>query len=91
MKTVKITVEGTVTGVGFRFSAQREARRHPLVNGYVRNLSPRQVEAVLQGPDSEVDEFSRWFRNGPSSARVISCTVTPVASATTYDAFSICQ
>lgn len=89
MKTVEIMVEGTVTGVGFRFSALREAQRYPNIAGYVRNATPRQVEAVVQGPDDEVDEFADWFRHGPPSAHVVSCTITPRANNTVFPSFTI--
>ncbi len=80
IKTVLINVRGTVTGVGFRFAALREARRHPEVRGYVRNASSREVEAVLQGPAGAVDELTRWFRHGPGGARVLECQVTELAN-----------
>ncbi len=89
MKTVEIMVEGAVTGVGFRFSALREAHRYSNINGYVRNASERNVEAVVQGPDDEVDAFANWFRHGPPSAHVVSCTITPRANTRIFASFTI--
>ena len=46
--TQRFLFSGRVQGVGFRWTAQRIAARHP-VNGYVRNLSDGRVEMVAQG------------------------------------------
>lgn len=46
---------GSVQGVGFRYSAQAIASRHP-VSGFVRNLSDGRVEMVIEGEDSALDQ-----------------------------------
>ena len=45
---------GHVQGVGFRYTTHRLARRYDLV-GFVRNLPDGTVEALLQGPASDVE------------------------------------
>ena len=45
---------GHVQGVGFRYTTHRIAKRYDLV-GFVRNLPDGTVEALLQGPASDVE------------------------------------
>lgn len=52
---------GTVQGVGFRFTAERMARRFP-VTGYVRNLRNGKVELVAEGEEESVQEFLKAVR-----------------------------
>ena len=47
---------GRVQGVGFRYTAQRVADRHP-VGGYVRNMPDGSVELVAEGAAEDVDAF----------------------------------
>jgi len=47
---------GRVQGVGFRYTTQNLALRYN-VGGYVRNLPDGRVELVVEGPDTEVDDF----------------------------------
>ena len=51
-----INFNGTVQGVGFRYTACRIATRYD-VSGYVRNLPDGRVECVVEGEDSEIDAF----------------------------------
>jgi len=79
----RVLVEGRVTGVGFRYSALREAERIGSLEGYIRNRDDRTVEAVVQGAPDRVSAMISWLRRGPPSAVVTRCTVTevPVSSA----------
>ena len=45
-----------VQGVGFRFTAERMARRFE-VTGFVRNLPSGKVELVIEGEEGVVKEF----------------------------------
>jgi acylphosphatase len=65
-----VIVEGRVTGVGFRWSALSYARNLPGLKGYIRNASCNKVEAVIQGPETQVKLMLDWLRHGPSYARV---------------------
>lgn len=56
-------------GVGFRYATADEARRHQL-RGWVRNLDSGEVEAVFEGPRSEVVDMVRWCEDGPPGAYV---------------------
>ena len=53
-----IVFEGSVQGVGFRFTAHRMAGRHQLT-GYVRNIADGTVEMLAQGPAQDVDDCVR--------------------------------
>jgi len=64
-----IIVTGRVQGVFFRTSALQEAQRAG-VSGFVKNLPDGAVEAVVEGPDSAVEQFIAWCRQGPPNARV---------------------
>ena len=52
---------GRVQGVGFRFTAERMARRFP-VAGYVRNLTDGKVEMTAEGEKSALEEFLAALR-----------------------------
>ena len=60
-KRMQIFFEGTVQGVGFRFTAERLARRFP-VTGYVRNLDDGRVEVTAEGEESVLVEFLTAIR-----------------------------
>lgn len=65
----RVVVSGRVQGVFFRASTREEAIRHG-VRGFVRNLPGRQVEAVLQGERSDVENVIAFMREGPPGALV---------------------
>jgi acylphosphatase len=64
-----VRLKGRVQGVGFRYATADEARRHRL-QGWVRNLDSGEVEAVFEGPRSEVVDMVRWCEDGPPGAYV---------------------
>ncbi|MDP7033547.1 MAG: acylphosphatase [Planctomycetota bacterium] len=69
MKRVHVWISGRVQGVFFRASTRKTARRLGL-SGWVRNLSDGRVEALAEGPESEVNRWLEWCRSGPPVARV---------------------
>ncbi|NOY81051.1 MAG: acylphosphatase [Kiritimatiellaeota bacterium] len=71
----RVRVQGRVTGVGFRFSALREAGRIGGLAGYVRNVDPRTVECVVQGDPERVAAMAAWLHRGPPSAVVLNVQV----------------
>ena len=62
-------ISGRVQGVGFRYSAQREAERLRL-NGFVRNTDRGNVEVWAEGPPDKLEVFLKWLRRGPEYSRV---------------------
>ncbi len=68
-KRIRVTVEGHVQGVGFRWFTVRAARNLGLV-GWVRNNADGSVEAVAEGDSESIREFIGELRRGPMSAVV---------------------
>jgi acylphosphatase len=62
-------VSGTVQGVGFRFFAQRVARRLGL-SGYVRNLRDGRVEVYAIGSQDQLSVLHHQLKRGPQGASV---------------------
>jgi acylphosphatase len=69
-----VTVRGRVQGVGFRWTARREAHRLGL-GGFVTNLPDASVYVEVEGTPDVVDGFISWLRRGPPGARVSSVDV----------------
>jgi acylphosphatase len=65
----KITVKGMVQGVGYRWFADRAARKLQL-NGFVENLPNGDVFAEVEGPEGMIHEYIQTLRTGPSRAHV---------------------
>jgi acylphosphatase len=59
------------------------------VRGWVRNLRDGRVEAVLEGPKSEVDALLAWCREGPPMSRVDSVVTRTEASRGEPDGFRV--
>ena len=62
-------ISGRVQGVFFRMETMRAAHRIG-VKGWVKNMRDGRVEAVMEGPESKVDEMAAWCRKGPALANV---------------------
>jgi acylphosphatase len=69
-----MVVRGRVTGVFFRASAQREARRLG-VTGWVKNKTENAIEIMAEGDEDAIKEIINWSQHGPSAARVDQCDV----------------
>ncbi|WP_139418123.1 acylphosphatase [Agromyces laixinhei] len=65
----RVLVHGIVQGVGFRFSARREAERLG-VAGWVRNRRGGVVEAEVEGEEASVAAMLDWLATGPPGAIV---------------------
>lgn len=79
MITCRVTISGRVQGVGFRYALADEARARKLC-GWVRNRRDGSVEAIITGPEADVEALIAWAHRGPPAARV---TAVTVESATT--------
>lgn len=68
-RAVELTVTGTVTGVGFRQWAAREATRLG-VGGWVRNNVDGTVSMEVEGAGDAVASFIELARRGPEPEMV---------------------
>lgn len=79
MQTVHLVISGRVQGVGFRYFTQRKGKKLG-VKGWVRNLITGEVEAVLQGSESEIKSLVELLRVGPPGSKVDSFEIQVVDS-----------
>jgi acylphosphatase len=86
MMSRRITISGRVQGVGFRYALADEARARNL-GGWVRNRRDGTVEALIVGPDGDVEALIAWARHGPPAARVTGVAVESAPE--TADRFDI--
>jgi len=73
----KIMVRGRVQGVGFRWSAVREAQNRG-ITGYVKNLLDGNVYIEAEGSEEQLNAFVEWCRKGPGLCFVESVTTIPL-------------
>ena len=71
----RVVVSGHVQGVFFRDSTRREATRRG-VAGWACNRGDGAVEAVFEGPRSEVEAMVDFCRSGPRGASVSNVAVS---------------
>lgn len=60
----KIHIRGMVQGVGFRWSAAREAKAKG-ITGYVKNMPDGSVYIEAEGFRDRLNAFVEWCREGP--------------------------
>lgn len=65
----KIRVTGYVQGVGFRWSAAREAKSLG-ITGFVKNMADGSVYIEAEGSEENLIEFIEWCRTGPGAGYV---------------------
>lgn len=69
MYQARLLITGKVQGVFYRASCQEVAQRLGL-NGWVKNLSDGNVEALAQGEKEKIEKLIAWCKKGPSGAVV---------------------
>lgn len=72
----RIHVKGRVQGVGFRYSAVREARSRG-ITGFVKNQYDGSVYIEAEGSQEQLLDFVEWCRRGPGFVK--SVTADPCA------------
>jgi len=82
------TISGSVQGVGFRYSARREAQALGL-RGWVRNLGDGDVEVLAEGPIGALAAFREWLEEGPPGASISSVRSEKREATGRFDDFSI--
>lgn len=75
IRRAHIIVEGRVQGVYFRQSL-KDVAESARVSGWVRNLIGGEVEAVIEGEASAVEDVIDWCQHGPPPAAVDHVSVT---------------
>lgn len=88
MKAFHATVEGEVQGVGFRYSAMREANERGVV-GWVRNTADDAVEVWAEGEEANLVAFRAWLEAGPPYARVDKVALSWERPTREFSSFSI--
>jgi acylphosphatase len=74
-KLFRILVTGRVQGVGYRWSAAREATRTG-ITGYVKNQGDGSVYIEAEGTEEKLNLFVAWCRIGPGIGHVDSIKVS---------------
>ncbi len=83
----KIHIRGYVQGVGFRWSAAKEAGNIG-ITGYVRNMSDGSVFVEAEGSVEQLRTFVEWCKKGPENCFVDS-VVTESSDPVFYKEFRI--
>jgi len=87
-RAFRALVIGRVQGVGFRYSAIREARRLG-INGTVSNLPDGTVEVMAEGDADRLARFASWLRRGPPGAHVRDLQIEWIAFSGRYADFEV--
>lgn len=69
MKTIRVKITGTVQGVLFRKFIKEQALGLDL-RGHVRNLDDGQVEVIIEGNDTRVNQMIKICKQGPKHSVV---------------------
>jgi acylphosphatase len=69
-----VHISGTVQGVFYRANTREQARDRGL-DGWVQNLEDGRVEAVFEGPESDVESMIEWCHEGSPAATVTNVEV----------------
>ncbi|CAI9393222.1 acylphosphatase [Microbacterium sp. T2.11-28] len=88
MRRVHVIVDGSVQGVGYRYTMRMVAREAG-VTGWVRNRRDGTVEAEVEGSGSQVDEVLAWMAEGPPGSSVTSARVTELDATTSESSFEV--
>lgn len=74
LKRAEIIAGGLVQGVGFRYYVIRKASALGL-KGYVKNLYSGEVQTVVEGDKTMIEELYLQIKLGPSRSSVKSCII----------------
>ncbi|MEO6135536.1 MAG: acylphosphatase [Ginsengibacter sp.] len=84
METVHLLISGKVQGVFYRATAKKMAEGLR-INGWIKNIPNKKVEAIISGEPSQVNEFIKWCKKGPAGADVKDVTITALAETDFFD------
>ncbi len=88
MKGVYLIISGYVQGVGFRWYAERTAKRFG-ITGWVRNLRSGEVEILAEGEEKEINKFLDELRSGPFQENIENVKTTEGEYKGKFSHFSI--
>lgn len=72
----RINVKGRVQGVGFRYSAVREAKRRG-ITGFVKNQYDGSVYIEAEGTSEQLLDFVMWCQKGPGFVKSVTADPAP--------------
>jgi len=87
-KQLHVIVHGKVQGVNFRWATYEKAIRLDLT-GWVRNTPGREVEAIFEGEEEDLQEVLEFLREGPPAAHVRKVDESWSEATNTYPNFTI--
>ncbi|MBN3034297.1 MAG: acylphosphatase [Bacteroidales bacterium] len=73
IKNVRLTINGKVQQVGYRFTCMETAYKLG-IRGFVKNNHDGSVCIEAEGPEDQLEAFVAWCSKGPLWARVIGMT-----------------
>ena len=76
-RCVKITIRGSVQGVGYRHFIQKHAQ-NLLCEGLIQNREDGSVLAFVCAPSDKLDELLDFMYLGPEKAKIDEITVEPL-------------
>ena len=88
MKAVQLIISGKVQGVGYRRWFEKQAQTLGL-KGYVMNLPTGEVEAVIVGDDSQIEDMIQHSLIGPSRAIVVFIEMLSLQHWSTFTEFKM--
>ena len=86
--TVRVLISGFVQGVGFRQFVKSNAQSLN-INGWVKNISNGNVEAVFQGSEENIEHLIGICKKGPFLSEVENIEVEKLSDSKTFDKFEI--
>lgn len=86
-KTIQITLEGRVQGVGMRFTIDRAAKNFDLT-GYVRNLYNGFVQVVIQGEEEVLIAFMDYIKEN-TPGRINKFVTSELTNSIEYTKFKV--
>lgn len=87
MPTFHLLIKGKVQGVFYRATA-KEIADELGITGWVKNTPEGNVESVVCGADSKLQQFVAWCKKGPSRAKVTDVIITGMED-TAFESFTV--
>ena len=79
----RIQIKGRVQGVGFRWSALREAKLRG-ITGFVKNQYDGSVYIEAEGSQEQLLDYLEWCRKGPGFVKSVTADPAPPENYTDF-------